>query len=241
MRDHLTNQIKFGPDGALYFSQPSMNAMGAPDTAWGEGAFVGAIEQALLDGRVDVAVHSAKDVPIDGDARLRSVAYLARADPRDVLVVREGNPARRLAALARGSTIGTDSPRRTGFLRARRPDLCVQPLHGNVDTRLRRLDEGAVETGRLARFGSRVRQGFRAAVTAGPRGTRARPTASSLAFSFASFSPLDLHGRNALLLIIPRRITYLQPGPPPSRRLRPSRLRFLWKKEFSIFGNSFHK
>ncbi len=60
----------------------------APDTAWGEGAFVAAIERALLDGRVDVAVHSAKDVPIEQDARLRIAAYLPRADPRDALVVR---------------------------------------------------------------------------------------------------------------------------------------------------------
>jgi len=60
----------------------------APDTAWGEGAFVGAIEGALLDGRIDVAVHSAKDVPTDEDPRLRITAYLPRADPRDALVVR---------------------------------------------------------------------------------------------------------------------------------------------------------
>ena len=60
----------------------------APDTAWGEGAFVAAIEGALLDGRIDVAVHSAKDVPTDEDPRLRIAAYLPRADPRDALVVR---------------------------------------------------------------------------------------------------------------------------------------------------------
>jgi len=114
----------------------------APDTAWGEGAFVAAIERALLDGVVDVAVHSAKDVPTDQDPRLRIAAYLPRADPRDALVVRTDSTERRLADLPPGSRIGTDSPRRTGFLLARRPDLVVQPLHGNVDTRLRRLDAG---------------------------------------------------------------------------------------------------
>jgi hydroxymethylbilane synthase len=56
----------------------------APDTAWGEGAFVAAIERALLDGRVDLAIHSAKDVPTDEHSRLRIGAFLPRADPRDV-------------------------------------------------------------------------------------------------------------------------------------------------------------
>ncbi|HEV7809870.1 MAG TPA: hydroxymethylbilane synthase [Candidatus Limnocylindrales bacterium] len=115
------------------------------DTAWGEGAFVAAIERALQDGVVDVAVHSAKDVPTDEDPRLRIAAYLARADARDALVVRSDSPWRRLADLPRGTRVGTDSPRRTGFLLARRPDLAVHPLHGNVDTRLRRLDDGETD------------------------------------------------------------------------------------------------
>ncbi len=117
----------------------------APDTAWGEGAFVAAIEQALLSGRVDVAVHSAKDVPTDQDPRLRIAAYLPRADPRDALVVRTDAKERRLADLPSGCRVGTDSPRRTGFLLARRPDLVVHPLHGNVDTRLRRLAAGETD------------------------------------------------------------------------------------------------
>jgi len=117
----------------------------APDTAWGEGAFVAAIELALRAGRVDVAVHSAKDVPTEEDPWLRIGAYLPRADPRDALVVRADAQARRLDELAPGSRIGTDSPRRAGFLLARRPDLAVYPLHGNVDTRLRRLDAGETD------------------------------------------------------------------------------------------------
>jgi hydroxymethylbilane synthase len=117
----------------------------APDTAWGEGAFVAAIERALLDGRVDLAVHSAKDVPTDEDPRLRIGAYLPRADPRDALVLRADATARRLDDLAPGTRVGTDSPRRTGFLLARHPDLIVHPLHGNVDTRLRRLDTGETD------------------------------------------------------------------------------------------------
>lgn len=116
----------------------------AADTAWGEGAFVVAIEEALLAGSVDVAVHSAKDVPTDVDPRLSIAAFLTRADPRDALVVRAGlGPL--LEDLPAGARIGTDSPRRTGFLLALRPDLDVRPLHGNVDTRLRRLDDGAAD------------------------------------------------------------------------------------------------
>ena len=125
----------------------------APDTAWGEGAFVAAIEQALLAGRVDLAVHSAKDVPTEEDPRLRIAAYLPRADPRDALVVRADAPDRRLDDLPSGSRVGTDSPRRTGFLLARRPDLAVHPLHGNVDTRLRRLDSGETDALVLASAG----------------------------------------------------------------------------------------
>lgn len=117
----------------------------APDTVWGEGAFVAAIEHALLDRRVDIAVHSAKDVPTDEDPRLRIAAYLPREEPGDALVVRAGLDARSLDELAPGSRIGTDSPRRGGFVLARRPDLRVVPLHGNVDTRLRRLDSGQAE------------------------------------------------------------------------------------------------
>lgn len=126
-----------------------------PDTAWGEGAFVGALETALIDGRIDLAVHSAKDVPIgpdDGDegaarqaAPLEVAAYPTRADARDALVLRDGRRIESLDALPRGFVVGTDSPRRTGFILAARPDLRVVPLHGNVDTRLRRLDEGQVD------------------------------------------------------------------------------------------------
>jgi len=116
-----------------------------PDTAWGEGAFVVAIERALLGGAVDIAVHSAKDVPTGGDGRLVIGAYLRRADPRDALVLARGRSEQGLDDLPASARVGTDSPRRTGFLRARRPDLRIHPLHGNVDTRLRRLDDGETD------------------------------------------------------------------------------------------------
>lgn len=89
----------------------------APDTAWGEGAFVKAVERALIAGRIDLAVHSAKDVPTDEDPRLWIGAYLPRADARDALVVRDGT-AWSLQTLPPGARIGTDSPRRTAFLLA---------------------------------------------------------------------------------------------------------------------------
>jgi hydroxymethylbilane synthase len=110
------------------------------DMSPGEGVFVAAIARALLDGQVDIAVHSAKDVPLDEDPGLVIAAYPERADPRDVLITRDGRAS--LESLAKGAMVGTDSPRRTGFLLAARPDLKVVPLHGNVETRLRRLDEG---------------------------------------------------------------------------------------------------
>ncbi|HET8784520.1 MAG TPA: hydroxymethylbilane synthase [Candidatus Limnocylindrales bacterium] len=135
----------------------------APDTAWGEGAFVAAIERALLDGRVDIAVHSAKDVPTDEDGRLLIGAYLPRADARDALVLPGLTPGS-LDELPAGTIVGTDSPRRTAFVLAQRPDLRVRPLHGNVDTRLRRLDAGEVDAAILACAGlDRLGHGMRIA------------------------------------------------------------------------------
>lgn len=112
----------------------------AADTTWGEGAFVGRIVAALLDGSVDLAVHSAKDVPTDEPDRLVIAAYPPREDPRDALVCRDRGTT--LATLPHGSRVGTDSPRRVAFLRAIRPDLELHPLHGNVDTRMAKLDRG---------------------------------------------------------------------------------------------------
>jgi hydroxymethylbilane synthase len=105
----------------------------------GKGLFVKEIQEALLDGRADLAVHSAKDLPAHTPERLAIAALPRRADPRDALVARD--PGLRLALLPRGARIGTGSVRRASQLRARRPDLELVPLRGNVDTRLRKLDE----------------------------------------------------------------------------------------------------
>jgi hydroxymethylbilane synthase len=110
------------------------------DTAWGEGAFVARIVAALVDGRVDLAVHSAKDVPTTEPDKLVIAAYPPREDPRDALVCRVRETT--VATLPQGARVGTDSPRRVAFLHALRPDLQLHPLHGNVDTRLAKLDRG---------------------------------------------------------------------------------------------------
>jgi len=125
----------------------------APDTAWGEGAFVTAIEAALVGGEIDVAVHSAKDVPTEENPSLAIAAFLERAPSGDVLVLPDGRLATSLDDLPHGARVGTDSPRRTAFLRSVRPDLAMHPLHGNVDTRLRRLDEGRSDALVLAEAG----------------------------------------------------------------------------------------
>jgi hydroxymethylbilane synthase len=121
------------------------------DMSPGDGIFVAAIARALTAGEIDIAVHSAKDVALEEDPGLVIAAYPERADPRDVLVTRNGTST--LDSLPQGAVVGTDSPRRRGFLLAVRPDLHVVPLHGNVDTRLGRLDEGLVDALVLAAAG----------------------------------------------------------------------------------------
>ncbi|MEM2610903.1 MAG: hydroxymethylbilane synthase [Candidatus Bathyarchaeia archaeon] len=114
------------------------------------GAFVKELQHALLEGEIDLAVHSLKDLPTDPVPGLRLAAVLEREDPRDALIARNGWT---WATLPPGARIGTGSPRRTAQLRALRPDLVYLPLVGNVDTRLRRLDEGRYEAIVLAMAG----------------------------------------------------------------------------------------
>jgi hydroxymethylbilane synthase len=104
----------------------------------GKGLFVAEIEAALLDGRADVAVHSAKDLPAAGHPDLALAAFPERADPRDALVA--AAPGATLASLPRGARVGTGSARRTAQLRRLRADLDVVPVRGNVGTRLAKLD-----------------------------------------------------------------------------------------------------
>jgi hydroxymethylbilane synthase len=116
----------------------------------GKGLFVKEIEEALLDGRADFAVHSIKDVPSVLPEGLVIACVPAREDPRDVLVApRHGS----LAALPPGARVGTSSLRRLVALRAMRPDLDVVSVRGNVDTRLRKVDSGEYDAIILARAG----------------------------------------------------------------------------------------
>ncbi len=121
-------------------------------TLGGKGLFVREIEQALLEGRVDCAVHSLKDLPADLPAGLVLAAFPPRETPADVLVTRNGGG---LDDLPGGAVVGTSSPRRRALVLARRPDLAVEPLRGNVDTRLRKLAEGACDAVILAAAGLR--------------------------------------------------------------------------------------
>ena len=108
----------------------------------GEGVFVKELEAALLEGRIDLAVHSMKDLPLETPPGLRIAAVLEREEPRDALVSRSGES---LEQLPKGARIGTSSLRRQSQLRRRRPDLELLEIRGNVDTRLRKLDEGRYE------------------------------------------------------------------------------------------------
>ncbi|HWF57056.1 MAG TPA: hydroxymethylbilane synthase [Candidatus Dormibacteraeota bacterium] len=116
----------------------------------GQGWFTAEIERALLDGRADIAVHAAKDLPTELADGLEVAAYLPRADPRDALVSRTGGG---LESLPDGAVVGTSSARRGALLAELRPGLRAVPIRGNVDTRLRKLDEGEVDGLLLAAVG----------------------------------------------------------------------------------------
>ncbi len=114
------------------------------------GLFVNTLRHALLDERVDLIVHSLKDLPTIGDARLDLAAVPERVDPRDVFVGRDGAS---IDALPSGGLIGTSSPRRAAWVRRRRPDLRVEPIRGNVDTRLAKVARGDYDGTLLAAAG----------------------------------------------------------------------------------------
>lgn len=105
----------------------------------GKGLFVKELEVALAEGRADIAVHSLKDVPMDMPEGFELACVMEREDPRDAWV---SSQYPTLMDLPQGAVVGTSSLRRTVLLRALRPDLKIEPLRGNLDTRLRKLDEG---------------------------------------------------------------------------------------------------
>jgi hydroxymethylbilane synthase len=130
----------------------------------GKGLFVKELETALADGRADLAVHSLKDVPMDLPGGFALASVLEREDPRDAFVSVHFDS---LAALPHGAVVGTSSLRRQVLLKALRPDLKIEPLRGNLDTRLRKLDEDQYDAIVLAAAGlnrlgleSRIRFAF---------------------------------------------------------------------------------
>ena len=112
-----------------------------------KGLFTKEIEEALLEGRIDLAVHSLKDMPTEFPAGLSIAAIPEREDARDALV------GARLSELPAGAKVGTSSLRRAAQLRVVRPDLVIESVRGNVDTRLRKLDEGQYDAIVLAAAG----------------------------------------------------------------------------------------
>jgi hydroxymethylbilane synthase len=112
-----------------------------------KGLFTKEIEEALLEGRADLAVHSLKDLPTELPAGLALAAIPPREDPFDALV------GKRLADLPQGAKVGTSSLRRSAQLRKLRPDLSIESVRGNLDTRLRKLDEGQYDAILLAAAG----------------------------------------------------------------------------------------
>ncbi|HEY0201701.1 MAG TPA: hydroxymethylbilane synthase, partial [Burkholderiaceae bacterium] len=116
----------------------------------GKGLFVKELEAALEDGRADIAVHSLKDVPMDLPTGFALACVMEREDPRDAFV---SPHYASLDALPQGAVVGTSSLRRVVLLRHARPDLRIEPLRGNLDTRLRKLDEGLYDAIVLAAAG----------------------------------------------------------------------------------------
>jgi hydroxymethylbilane synthase len=128
----------------------------------GKGLFTKEIEEALLAGTIDFAVHSSKDMPTVLPPGLVLSAFMQREDPRDALISRK---AKSIVELPRGATIGTASLRRQAMMKRKRPDLAIVPLRGNVETRLRKIDEGVADATLLALAGLK-RLGLADAATA---------------------------------------------------------------------------
>jgi hydroxymethylbilane synthase len=142
----VADRLRQGGDEVQIVEITTLGDRGAP--VQDKSRWVSELERALLEDRIDVAVHSAKDVPTELDERLELIAVPERADARDAIC---GAPA--LGALSHGARVGTSSLRRTAQIRALRDDLEVVSLRGNVDTRLRKLAEGEADALVLALAG----------------------------------------------------------------------------------------
>jgi hydroxymethylbilane synthase len=121
----------------------------------GKGVFTKELEEALIDGRIDLAVHSLKDLPTILPDKLIIAAVCEREDVRDALVLRDSSPINSLGDLESGAVVGTSSQRRMAQLKYKRPDIVTKDIRGNVDTRIRRLDAGDYDALVLASAGLR--------------------------------------------------------------------------------------
>jgi hydroxymethylbilane synthase len=148
-----TELVTYTTVGDRRMNEP-LRAIGA------KGLFTAELENDLQDGALDCAVHSLKDLPTDSPYGVQVVTELQREDPRDVLVLSGETRATGLDDLPRGATVGTSSLRRRAQLMARRPDLKLVELRGNVPTRLRKVEEGRVDAAILAAAGL-IRLGLR--------------------------------------------------------------------------------
>jgi len=140
----VTTEIIYIKTSGDKFQQAGINQIGV------KGVFIKEIEDALLENRVDIAVHSMKDVPTETPAGLMFPAICEREDPRDCLISRDG---KNFAALSAGVRVGTSSLRRMAQLRHGRPELTFTDLRGNVDTRLQKLERGDYDAIVLAKAG----------------------------------------------------------------------------------------
>ena len=166
----------------------------------GKGVFTKELEDALLDGRIDLAVHSLKDLPTILPDGLSIAAICEREDPRDALVLRSGSENGSLLHLPERAVVGTSSQRRLAQLKALRSDVVVRDLRGNVDTRIRKLDEGQYDAVILASAGL-VRLGLQERISARidtsemlpavGQGAIAIETRSDNEFAVQMTSPLD--------------------------------------------------
>jgi hydroxymethylbilane synthase len=141
-----------GTEASVRIIKTAGDLSGRPIRELGDGVFVTAIEDALRRGDIDVAVHSLKDLPTAEPDDLVIAAIPAREDVRDVLITRD---RRGIAGLPAGAVVGTSSVRRAAFLRALRPDVACQEIRGNVETRLRKVDDGSCDATVLAAAGLR--------------------------------------------------------------------------------------
>jgi hydroxymethylbilane synthase len=168
----------------------------------GKGVFTKELEDALLDGRIDMAVHSLKDLPTILPDGLSIAAICEREDARDALVLRAGTENGSLLHLPHGAVVGTSSQRRLAQLKALRSDVLVRDLRGNVDTRIRKLDEGQYDavilaSAGLVRLGLQDRISARIAISemlpAVGQGAIAIETCSDNEFAVENVSRLDHH------------------------------------------------